>query len=59
VVVPLPKNVISIAKLVQPLANRALVLSLDTDLDGCRQQQVYPAELPRGVETVADQRQKD
>ena len=34
-VVLLPKNKISIAQLVQPLANGALVLSLDTDFDGC------------------------
>jgi threonine synthase len=31
----LPKNKVSIAQLVQPLANGALVLSLDTDFDGC------------------------
>jgi threonine synthase len=34
-VVLLPKNKISIAQLVQPLANGALVLALDTDFDGC------------------------
>jgi threonine synthase len=34
-VVLLPKNKVSIAQLVQPLANGALVLSLDTDFDGC------------------------
>src|SRR5690242_5258946 len=34
-VVLLPKDKISIAQLVQPLANGALVLSLDTDFDGC------------------------
>src|SRR5579884_1242635 len=34
-VVLLPKNGVSIAQLVQPLANGALVLSLDTDFDGC------------------------
>jgi threonine synthase len=34
-VVLLPRNKISIAQLVQPLANGALVLSLDTDFDGC------------------------
>jgi threonine synthase len=34
-VVILPKGKISTAQLVQPLANGALVLSLDTDFDGC------------------------
>src|SRR5438128_4554944 len=34
-VVLLPKNKVSIAQLVQPLANGALVLALDTDFDGC------------------------
>ncbi|KAH7279274.1 hypothetical protein KP509_37G013300 [Ceratopteris richardii] len=31
----LPANKISIAQLVQPIANGAIVLSLDTDFDGC------------------------
>ncbi|HEX7786481.1 MAG TPA: threonine synthase, partial [Methylomirabilota bacterium] len=34
-IVLLPKDRVSIAQLVQPLANGALVLSLDTDFDGC------------------------
>jgi threonine synthase len=34
-VVLLPKDLISTAQLVQPLANGALVLALDTDFDGC------------------------
>jgi threonine synthase len=34
-VVLLPRNKVSIAQLVQPLANGALVLALDTDFDGC------------------------
>jgi threonine synthase len=34
-VVLLPKAKVSAAQLVQPLANGALVLSLDTDFDGC------------------------
>ena len=34
-VVLLPHNKVSPAQLVQPLANGALVLSLDTDFDGC------------------------
>jgi len=35
VVVLLPRGKISTAQLVQPLANGALVLALDTDFDGC------------------------
>jgi threonine synthase len=31
----LPKNKVSTAQLIQPVANNALVLSLDTDFDGC------------------------
>jgi threonine synthase len=34
-IVLLPKGKISIAQLIQPIANSALVLSLDTDFDGC------------------------
>jgi threonine synthase len=34
-VVLLPRNKVSPAQLVQPLANGALVLALDTDFDGC------------------------
>ncbi len=34
-IVLLPKGKISIAQLVQPIANGALVLSLDADFDGC------------------------
>jgi len=34
-VVFLPRGKVSIAQLVQPIANGALVLSLDTDFDGC------------------------
>ncbi len=34
-IVLLPKGKISIAQLVQPISNGALVLSLDTDFDGC------------------------
>src|SRR5207253_1023934 len=34
-VVLLPRNKVSAAQLVQPIANGALVLSLDTDFDGC------------------------
>lgn len=34
-IVFLPKNKVSTAQLIQPLANGAIVLSLDTDFDGC------------------------
>ncbi|HVE86727.1 MAG TPA: threonine synthase [Myxococcales bacterium] len=34
-VVFLPRDKVSLSQLVQPLANAALVLSLDTDFDGC------------------------
>ncbi len=34
-IVILPKGKVSVAQLLQPLANDALVLSLDTDFDGC------------------------
>jgi threonine synthase len=34
-IVILPRGKISVAQLVQPLANGALVLALDTDFDGC------------------------
>src|SRR5262245_28736686 len=34
-VVLLPRGKVTVAQLVQPLANGALVLSLDTDFDGC------------------------
>jgi len=36
-VVLLPRGKVSIAQLVQPIANGALVLALDTDFDGCMQ----------------------
>lgn len=34
-IVFLPADKISLAQLVQPIANGALVLSIDTDFDGC------------------------
>jgi threonine synthase len=34
-IVILPRNKVSTAQLIQPIANGALVLSLDTDFDGC------------------------
>ena len=50
-IVFLPRNKVSVAQLVQPLANGASVVSLDTDFDGCmkivqevcRRQQIYLA----------------
>jgi threonine synthase len=36
-VILLPRGKVSIAQLVQPIANGALVLALDTDFDGCMQ----------------------
>ena len=34
-IVFLPKNKVSIAQLIQPIANNAITLSIDTDFDGC------------------------
>jgi len=34
-IILLPKNKVSIAQLIQPVANGALVLALETDFDGC------------------------
>ncbi|KAL0341855.1 UNVERIFIED_CONTAM: Threonine synthase, chloroplastic [Sesamum calycinum] len=46
-IVFLPANRISIAQLVQPIANGAFVLSIDTDFDGCMQLiREVTAELP-------------
>ena len=46
-IVFLPANKISVAQLVQPIANGALVLSIDTDFDGCmRLIREVTAELP-------------
>ena len=36
-IVLLPRDKVSLAQLVQPIANGAIVLSLDTDFDGCMQ----------------------
>lgn len=36
-IILLPRNKVSLAQLIQPVANGALVLSLDTDFDGCMQ----------------------
>ncbi len=46
-IVFLPADKISVAQLVQPIANGALVLSIDTDFDGCmRLIREVTAELP-------------
>ncbi|KAF8393582.1 hypothetical protein HHK36_021826 [Tetracentron sinense] len=46
-IVFLPANRISIAQLVQPIANGSFVLSIDTDFDGCMQLiREVTAELP-------------
>ncbi|KAE8674156.1 Threonine synthase 2 [Hibiscus syriacus] len=46
-IVFLPANKISIAQLVQPIANGAFVLSIDTDFDGCMELiREVTAELP-------------
>ncbi|KAG9154960.1 hypothetical protein Leryth_012155 [Lithospermum erythrorhizon] len=46
-IVFLPANKISMAQLVQPIANGAFVLSMDTDFDGCMQLiREVTAELP-------------
>ncbi|XP_074269373.1 threonine synthase, chloroplastic-like [Silene latifolia] len=46
-IVFLPANKISMAQLVQPIANGAFVLSIDTDFDGCMQLiREVTAELP-------------
>jgi len=46
-IVFLPSEKISLAQLVQPIANNALVLSIDTDFDGCmRLIREVTAELP-------------
>ncbi|MFI5300042.1 MAG: threonine synthase [Polyangiales bacterium] len=57
VVVLLPRGKVSTAQLVQPIANQALVLALDTDFDGCmkvvqqlaEQQIVYLANSMNGL----------
>ncbi|KAL2934803.1 Threonine synthase 2 chloroplastic, partial [Bienertia sinuspersici] len=46
-IVVLPTDKISMPQLVQPIANGAFVLSIDTDLDGCMQLiREVTAELP-------------
>ncbi len=43
-IVLLPRNKVSVAQLVQPLANGAITLSLETDFDGCMEIMVRIAE---------------
>ena len=45
-IVFLPADKISMAQLVQPIANGALVLSIDTDFDGCMK--LVKVGAPRG-----------
>ena len=49
-IVLLPKGKISIAQLVQPIANGALGLSLDRDFDGCRR---VVQEIPRDRPSIS------
>ena len=48
-IVFLPKNKISMAQLIQPVSNGAIVLSLDTDFDGCMQ---VVQELTKNDESI-------
>lgn len=62
-VVFLPRGKISVAQLVQPIANGATVLSLDTDFDGCMKliQQVvseFPVYLANSMNSLRIEGQK-
>jgi len=62
-VVFLPANKVSVAQLVQPIANGSLVLSLDTDFDGCMKiiQEVveqYPIYLANSMNSLRLEGQK-
>lgn len=62
-IVFLPADKISIAQLVQPIANGSIVLSLDTDFDGCMQliQEVvsqYPIYLANSMNSLRLEGQK-
>lgn len=62
-VVFLPADKISVAQLVQPIANGAMVLSLDTDFDGCMRliQEVtarYPIYLANSMNSLRLEGQK-
>ena len=62
-VVLLPRGKISTAQLVQPLANGALVLALDTDFDGCmaivQQLAEEAGHLPRQLDELAAPRRAE
>ena len=51
-IVFLPADKISMAQLVQPIANGALVLSIDTDFDGCMK--LIQASLSASPSCVAE-----
>ena len=59
-IVLLPRGKISLAQLIQPIANGALVLSLDTDFDGCMKlvQEITkdPNALPGQLDELAARR---
>lgn len=59
----LPKNKVSVAQLIQPITNGALVLSIDTDFDGCMEivQKVcekYPIYLANSINSIRLEGQK-
>jgi threonine synthase len=55
-IVVLPRGKVTVAQLVQPLANGATVLSIDTDFDGCMAiiQKLDEQLAPRGAEDRVD-----
>ena len=59
----LPKNKVSVAQLIQPITNGALVLSIDTDFDGCMEivQKVcekHPIYLANSINSIRLEGQK-
>ncbi|MBE17609.1 MAG: threonine synthase [Nitrospinae bacterium] len=59
----LPKDKVSVAQLIQPITNCALVLSIDTDFDGCMEivQKVcekYPIYLANSINSIRLEGQK-
>jgi len=59
----LPKDKVSVAQLIQPITNGALVLSIDTDFDGCMEivQKVcekYPIYLANSINSIRLEGQK-
>lgn len=62
-IVFLPANKISLAQLVQPIANGSIVVSLDTDFDGCMKLiqevvQEYPIYLANSMNSLRLEGQK-